>query len=81
MVAGARLADDEVVVDLDRRYGEAFAIALRPAAVVIRGGIVSEGAIVRNARQLQQLLEAIGPSVEAGLHELPVSALTSGGAR
>jgi hypothetical protein len=81
MMAAYGLAGDEVVIDLDRRYGEAFAIALRPAAVVVRDGIVSEGAIVRNARQLQQLLEAMGPSTEAGLRELPpVSALTTGGA-
>ena len=82
MVTAAGLADDEVVVDLDRRYGEALGVALRPAAIVVRGGIVSEGAIVRNARQLQQLLEAVGPSQEADLRELsPVSAVTNGGAR
>jgi hypothetical protein len=81
MVAATGLAHDEVVVDLDRRYGEAFSVALRPAAIVVRGGIVSEGAIVRNARQLQQLLEAVGPS-EVDLRELsPVSAVTNGGAR
>jgi hypothetical protein len=81
MVAAAGLAHDEVVVDLDRRYGEAFGIAMRPAAVVVRGGLASEGAVVRNARQLQQLLEAIGPSTEVGLRELPpVSAMTTGGA-
>jgi hypothetical protein len=81
MVAAAGLAHDEVVVDLDRRYGEAFGIAMRPAAVVVRGGLASEGAVVRNARQLQQLFEAIGPSTEVGLRELPpVSAMTTGGA-
>ena len=82
MVAAAGLAHDEVVVDLDRRYGEALGIALRPAAVVVRDGIAAEGATVRNAHQLQQLLEAIGPSPEIGLRELPpVSAATTGGAR
>jgi hypothetical protein len=30
--------------------------------VVVRDGIVSEGATVRNARQLQQLLEALDTS-------------------
>jgi hypothetical protein len=45
------------VVDLEREYGTAFGIALRPAAVVVGDGIVSEGAVVRNPRQLQQLLE------------------------
>ena len=62
MLAAAGLALDEIVVDLEREYGPAFAIALRPAAVVVRGGIVSEGAIVRNPHQLQQLLEALESS-------------------
>jgi hypothetical protein len=57
MLAGASLARDEIVVDLESEYGTAFGIALRPAAVVVRDGIVSEGAVVRNPRQLQQLLE------------------------
>ena len=82
MAAAAGLADDEVVLDVDRRYGESLSVALRPAVVVVRDGIVSEGATIRNARQLQQLLETIGPSTEVGLRELPpVSALTTGGAR
>ena len=62
MLADAGLARDEIVVDLESEYGAAFGIALRPAAVVVRGGIVSEGAVVRNARQLQQLLEALESS-------------------
>jgi hypothetical protein len=62
MLASAGLGRDEVVVDLERENGEAFGIALRPAAVVVRDGIVSEGAIVRNPRQLQQLLEALESS-------------------
>jgi hypothetical protein len=82
LVAASGLAGDEVVIDLDRTYGEAFGIALRPAAVVVRDGILSEGAAVRNARQLQQLLEALGPSSDTDLSEVPrVSALTTGGAR
>jgi hypothetical protein len=82
MVAAAGLTHDEVVVDVDRRYGESLGVALRPAAVVIRDSIVSEGATIRNAHQLQQLLETIGPSTEVGLRELPpVSALNPGGAR
>jgi hypothetical protein len=62
MLNGVGLARDEIVVDLEREFGAAFGIALRPAAVVVREGIVSEGAIVRNPRQLQQLLEALEPS-------------------
>jgi hypothetical protein len=62
MLATVGLAKDEVVLDLEREYGAALGIALRPAAVVIRDGIVSEGATVRNARQLQQLLEALDTS-------------------
>jgi hypothetical protein len=74
MLGAAGLALDEIVVDLENDYGSALAIALRPAAVVVRDGIVSEGAIVRNPRQLQQLLEA--------LSETPaVSTPTSGGVR
>ena len=64
MLATAGLGHDEVVVDLERKYGEAFGIALRPAAVVVRDGIVSEGATVRSPRQLQQLLEALEPRRE-----------------
>jgi hypothetical protein len=82
MTAAAGLTRDEVVVDADRRYGESLGVALRPVAVVVRDGIVSEGATIRNAHQLQQLLETIGPATEVGLRELPpVSALTTGGAR
>jgi hypothetical protein len=62
MLAAAGLAQDEIVLDLEREYGAALGIALRPAAVVVRDGIVSEGATVRNARQLQQLLEALESS-------------------
>ena len=51
-----------LLVDLEREYGEAFGVALRPAAVVVRDGIVSEGATVRNERQLQQLLENLESS-------------------
>ena len=82
MVAASGLAGDEVVVDLDRSYGEALGVALRPAAVVVRDGTLIEGATIQNAHQLQQLLEALGPSSETDLSEVPrVSALTTGGAR
>jgi len=59
MLAAAGLARDEVVVDLESEYGSALGISLLPAAVVVRDGIVSEGATVRNAGQLQQLLETL----------------------
>ena len=62
MLAAAGLAQDEVVLDLEREYGTALGVALRPAAVVVRDGIVSEGATIRNARQPQQLLEALESS-------------------
>ena len=62
MLAAAGLAWDEIVVDLENEYGAALGIDLRPVAVVVRDGIVSEGATVRNARQLQQLLEALESS-------------------
>ena len=62
MMATARLNEDEIVLDLEREYGAALGIALRPAAVVVRDGIVSEGATIRNAQQLQQLLEALETS-------------------
>jgi len=49
---------------------------------VVRDGTVIEGATIQNAHQLQQLLEALGPSSETDLSEVPrVSALTTGGAR
>jgi hypothetical protein len=60
MLAEAGLARDAVVVDLETEYASAFGIAMRPAAVVVRNGIVSEGAVVRNPRQLQQLVESLG---------------------
>jgi len=62
MLADTGLPQDEIVVDVEREYGSALGIALRPAAVVVRDGIVSEGAIVRNPRQLQQLLETLEPN-------------------
>ena len=52
MLSEAGLARDSVVVDLEGDLGTAFGIAMRPAAVVVREGIVSEGAVVRNPRQL-----------------------------
>jgi hypothetical protein len=59
MLAAAGLARDDVVVDLENEYGEALGIDLRPVAVVVRDGIVSEGATVRNPRQLGELLERL----------------------
>jgi hypothetical protein len=82
VAAAFGLAGDEVVFDLDRSYGEAVGVALRPAAVVVRDGMLSEGATVRNASQLQQVLEELGPSRNPDLSEVPpVSALSTGGAR
>ena len=69
MLSEAGLARDEVVVDLENEIGGSFGIALRPAAVVVRDGIISEGAIVRNPRQLQQLLQTVEESGE----EVPTS--------
>jgi hypothetical protein len=62
MLAAAGLTRDEVVVDLENDYGSALGVTLRPAAVVVRDGIVSEGATVRNAGQLKQLLETLESS-------------------
>jgi hypothetical protein len=59
MLTEERLARDAVVVDLENEYGAAFEVAMRPAAVVVRDGIVSEGAVVRNPRQLHQLLATV----------------------
>ena len=67
MLAEAGIARDAVVVDLEGEYATAFEIALRPAAVVVRDGIVSEGAIVRNPHQLDQLLETLGSSTGEGV--------------
>lgn len=72
MLASAGLGRDEITVDLEGEYANAFPVALRPAAVVVRDGIATEGAIVRNPRQLQELLEALNPAV---------STLTTGGVR
>jgi hypothetical protein len=69
MLAEAGLARDAVVVDLEGEYATAFEIALRPAAVVVRDGIVSEGAVVRNPRQLHQLLETLGSSTGEGVRD------------
>lgn len=67
MLADAGLARDAVVVDLESEYSTTFGIAMRPAAVVVRDGIVSEGAVVRNPRQLQQLVESLGSSTGEGV--------------
>jgi hypothetical protein len=77
MLAEAGLARDEVVVDLDSAYGTAFGIALLPAAVLVRGGIVSEGAVVRNSRQLHQLLDALESPAREGVHPSESSAVSS----
>lgn len=67
MLADAGLARNEVEVDLENEYGTAFEIAMRPAAVVVRDGIVSEGAVVRNPRQLQQLLDTLAAPTGEGV--------------
>src|SRR6476659_7095038 len=68
MLSDAGLSRDDVVVDLEGEYGAAFEIAMRTAAVVGRDGMVSEGAVVRNARQLQQLLDTLAaPTREEAL--------------
>jgi hypothetical protein len=78
MLADAGLARDEVTVDLEGEYGAAVGIATRPAAVVIRQGIISEGAVVRNARQLQQLLDTLEAPTgdDAPTADTPVSTPT-----
>ena len=67
-MAGAGLTWDEIVVDLESEYGAALGIDVRPAAVVVRGGIVSEGAVVRNPRQLHELLERLEATTPKGVH-------------
>jgi len=84
LLASSGLGPDEIVVDLESEYSRAFPVALRPAAVLVRNGIVSEGAVVRNPHQLQQLLEALESSrLEAVpmAEAQPVSTLTTGGVR
>ena len=69
MLAATGLAWNEVIVDLENEYGEALGIDLRPVAVVVRDGIVSEGATVRNPRQLSELLERLDTPTRKGEHE------------
>jgi len=59
VLAETNLAAEEVVVDLENDYGVALGVQLRPAAVVVRDGIVTEGAVVRNPRQLLEVIEGI----------------------
>jgi len=68
MLAQAGLTQGEIVVDLESEYAAALGIELRPAAVVVRDGIVSEGAVVRNPRQLHQLLERLEAPTRKGMH-------------
>jgi hypothetical protein len=85
LLAATGLGPEELVVDVESAYASGIPVALRPAAVVVRKGIVSEGAIVRNPHQLQQLLEALESSrLEAVQHMSEteeVSTLTTGGVR
>jgi hypothetical protein len=66
-LAETNLAPEEVVVDLENDYGAALGVQLRPAAVVVRDGIATEGAVVRSPRQLLEVLEGIETPVEAAL--------------
>lgn len=77
VLAEARLARNEIVVDLESEYAAAFGVALRPAAVLVRGGIVSEGAVVRNPRQLQQLLEMLESPAREGVDATETSAVSA----
>jgi len=77
MLNGVGLARDEVVVDLENEYGEALGIDLRPVAVVVRGGIVSEGATIRNPHQLAELLERLDTQARKGEHEHEESSIVS----
>jgi hypothetical protein len=78
LLAEAGLARDEIVVDFEAELGAALGILMRPAAVVVRGDVVSEGAVVRNARQLDQLLTTLDASIreEVARAETPVSTPT-----
>jgi hypothetical protein len=76
MLADAGLADDGVVVDLENEYGPALGIELRPAAVVVRDGILSEAAVIRNPSQLDQLLAALESRTRKGAHA-PESSVVS----
>jgi hypothetical protein len=71
VLAETNLAAEEIVVDLENDYGAALGVQLRPAAVVVRDGIVTEGAVVRNPRQLLEVIEGIEPPDEQalGAHE------------
>lgn len=48
-----------VVLDPDHEIGRDTGVRLRPAAVVVRDGLMVEAAAVRTARQLQHLLERL----------------------
>ncbi|HMI99698.1 MAG TPA: hypothetical protein VK488_07700 [Gaiellaceae bacterium] len=76
MLADAGLAGDGVVVDLENEYGAAFGIELRPAAVVVRDGILSEAAVIRNPRQLDQLLATLESRTGKGA-QAPESSVVS----
>jgi len=67
VLAETNLAAEEIVVDLENDYGAALGVQLRPAAVVVRDGIVTEGAVVRNPRQLLEVIEGIEPPEEQAL--------------
>jgi hypothetical protein len=77
MLAATGLAWNEVIVDLENEYGEALGIDLRPVAVVVRDGIVSEGATVRNPRQLSELLERLDAPTRKGEHETESSIVST----
>ena len=77
MLAETGLTLDEFVVDLENEYGGIFGIDVRPAAVVVRDGIVSEGAVVRNSRQLHQLLERMEPPTREGVRPAESSVVST----
>jgi len=77
MLGAVGLAWNEVVVDLENEYGEALGIDLRPVAVVVRDGIVSEGATIRNPHQLAELLERLDTQARKGEHEHEESSIVS----
>ena len=55
-----------VVLDPDHKIGRDTGVRLRPAAVVIRDGLMVEAAAVRTARQLRHLLERLTPAEHEG---------------
>lgn len=82
-VAAAKLPRQDVVFDSNRALAQELGLRVRPAALIVRDGLVAEGAAIRNSRQLVKFMKLVAAEngsaatkrVGTGPQRIPISEL------